>query len=266
MMGRLATFLPKRVRTRIRRVLDPALARIGCLRFDVKRHYAQDGLFTVHNADFRRDPQFRKAYTRGIQASWGVDPGMEWRVHVALWAAATALRSPGDFVECGVNAGFVSSAIMHCLDWAGVPRKFYLIDTFSGPVVEQFSAEELKQGKAGLTKELLERGSYVTDVKRVRANFAEWPNAVIVRGPVPEILATLEIPRVAFLHIDMNSAYPECAALMHFWPRLSPGALVLFDDYANHEHRYQKEKIDETVRELRAEVLSLPTGQGLVVR
>ena len=265
-MGRLAKFLPESLRTGLRRVLDPALARIGYLRFDVTRHYAQDDLFTVHNSDFRRDPQFQQAYARGVRAGWGVDPGLAWRVHVALWAAATALRTPGDFVECGVNAGFVSSAIMHRLNWASVPRRFYLIDTFSGPMVEQFSPEELQLGKAGLTKELLSRGAYVTDLDRVRSNFAEWPNAVIVPGSVPEILPTLDIPRVAFLHIDLNCAYPECAALAHFWPRLSPGALVLFDDYANHEHRYQKQKIDEAARGLEAEVLSLPTGQGLIVR
>jgi hypothetical protein len=265
-MGKLAKFLPKSLRTGIRRVLDPALARIGYLRFDVHLHYAQDDLYTVHNADFQRDPQFQDAYARGVRASWGVDPGLAWRVHVALWAATTALRTDGDFVECGVNAGFVSSAIMHRLCWAGVPRKFYLIDTFSGPVVEQFSAEEMRLGKAGLTKELLARGAYVTDLDRVRANFAEWPNAVVVQGRVPEVLSTLEIPHVAFLHIDLNCAYPECAALAYFWPRLSPGALVLFDDYANHEHRYQKEKIDETARGLGTEVLSLPTGQGLIVR
>jgi hypothetical protein len=265
-MGRLVELLPKRLRTGLRRMLDPVLARVGYVGFDVARHYAQDGLFTVHNHEFRRDPRFQAAYARGVKASWGVDPGFAWRVHVALWAAATALRTPGDFVECGVNAGFVSSAIMQRLNWASLPRRFYLIDTFSGPVVAQFSPEELKLGKADLTKDLLARGAYVTDLDRVQANFAEWPNAVVVQGLVPEVLVTLEIPRVAFLHIDLNCAYPECAALSHFWPRLSPGALVLLDDYANHEHRFQKQKMDETVRGLQSEVLSLPTGQGLIVR
>jgi len=266
MMARLAALLPKPLRTGLRRVLDPMMARLGYIRFDTARHYAEDGLFSVHNAEFRRAPQFQAAYARGMQASWGVDPGFAWRVHVALWAAGTAMRTTGDFVECGVNAGFLSSAIMQHLNWAGVPRRFYLIDTFAGPVVEQFSPEELKLGKADLTKELLSRGAYVTDLERVRANFAEWPNAVVVQGSVPEVLATLEIPRVAFLHIDLNCAYPECAAVTHFWPRLSPGAVVLLDDYANHEHRYQKQAMDATVRGLKSEVVSLPTGQGLIVR
>jgi hypothetical protein len=51
----------------------------------------------------------------------------------------------------------------------------------------------------------------------VRRNFAEWPNAVIVQGVVPDILPTISTNQVAFLHIDMNCAYPERAALEYFW-------------------------------------------------
>ncbi len=253
-------------RAGIRRLLQPLLARAGFVRFDIKRDYAQDGFFTVHNDDFRRDPLFRAAYARGVEASRGVDPQFEWRVHVALWAAAAALRVPGDFVECGVNAGFVSSAIMRHLDWARQPRRFFLIDTFSGPVFEQFSNEEVRLGKAALARQLLAQGAYVTDVERARANFAEWPNAVVVPGAVPDILPGLPLGPVAFLHIDMNCALPEQAAVEFFWPRLSRGGIILSDDYANREYKYQKQVIDETVRRLGGEALALPTGQGLILR
>src|SRR5882724_13297901 len=101
-------------------------------------------LLTVHGDHFRSDPQFRAAYARGIKASAGVDPHFEWRVHVALWAARTAAKLPGDFVECGVNAGFISSAIMQRLNWSGTGKQFYLIDTFEGPVFDQFSKNEIE--------------------------------------------------------------------------------------------------------------------------
>jgi hypothetical protein len=188
----------------------------GYVHFDVTRHYAEDGLFSVHNNEFQRDPLFRDAYARGVRASRGIDPGFAWRVHVALWAAATALRVPGDFVECGVNAGFLSSAIMHRLSWSDVPRTFYLIDTFSGPVFEHFSDRELQLGRAALAQELLAAGAYVTDLERVRANFAEWPNTMLVQGVIPDILPNLPLKTIAFLHIDLNCAHPECAALEHF--------------------------------------------------
>ena len=45
----------------------------------------------------------------------GRDYRWHWRVHVGLWTATSALKLAGDFVECGVNRGFMSSAIMHLL-------------------------------------------------------------------------------------------------------------------------------------------------------
>ena len=64
----------------------------------------------------------------------------------------------------------------------------------------------------------------------------------------------------------MNCAEPELAAADHFWERLTPGALVLMDDYAYVGSHAQKTAMDEFARRRGVEVLSLPTGQGLIVR
>jgi Methyltransferase domain len=242
------------------------LAKTGVGVYRLRGRYVQDGLSTIHPARFQSDAAFRAAYNRGVQASQGVDPQFEWRVHTALWAAQTALRVPGDFVECGVNAGFMSSAIMQRLNWSAVARRFYLIDTFAGPVLSQFSPEEVRKKRLTIAEDALHAGAYVTDLERIRANFAEWPNALPVQGAVPEILPSLGIETVAFLHIDMNCALPERAAVEFFWDRLSPGAIVLLDDYGYRGHECQREEIDEAAREKDVQVLSLPTGQGLIIK
>lgn len=231
-----------------------------------ERSYARDGLFTYHDARFRNDSAFQAAYARGVKASQGVDPRMEWRLHVALWVAGAALQAPGDFVECGVNAGFVSSGIMQYLDWRRVAKRFFLIDTFNGPVLAQYSADEIREGRRSIAEEAVRRGAYVTDLERVRANYAEWPNASVVQGTIPNILPSTGIESVAFLHLDMNCAYPERAALEHFWERLSPGAMVLLDDYAYFGNRLQGEAIDQAALSLGTQVLALPTGQGLIIK
>ena len=243
-----------------------ALAAAGFAVFRTRHRYLQDGLFTLHSDRFRRDPGFQEAYRRGLRASGNPGAEFEWRVHVALWAAAASLRVPGDFVECGVNAGLISSAILHRLRWNTLGRRFFLIDTFRGPVLEQYSPEEIGRGRVQVAKDALAAGAFVTDLDRVRANYAEWPNAIVVQGVVPEVLAALEIPRVAFLHIDMNCAYPERAALEFFWSRLPEGAMVLLDDYAYFGHDLQGEAMDAAARKLGAEILTLPTGQGLILR
>jgi hypothetical protein len=247
-------------------LIKALFARAGLGIFNVRGRYDQDGLFTIHSDHFRADPAFQAAYRRGVQASHGVEPGIEWRVHVALWAATTASHVEGDFVECGVNAGFVSSAIMEKLQWNSLGRRFYLIDTFAGPVLTQYSQEEVRKERPLVAQRAIEAGAYVTDMDRVRANFAEWEKVVIVQGAVPEVLDRVEFGAIAFLHIDMNCALPERAALEFFWDRLSPGAVVLFDDYTYYGQDCQRDAIDTVARAKGAEVLSLPTGQGLIVK
>jgi hypothetical protein len=241
-------------------------AKFGVGIFKLRGRYAEDGLFTVHSDGFRADPEFRAAYARGVQAGFGADPGFEWRVHVACWAAQTALRVQGDFVECGVNAGFLSSAIMSKLRFNTLRRRFYLIDTFTGPVLAQYSAEEVQKQRLSIAQKALEAGAYVTDMDRVRANFAEWPNAVVVQGAVPEILEKVDFGAVAFLHVDMNCALPEQRALDFFWDRMPSGAVILFDDYGYYGHDSQRDAIDAVLRGRGAEILALPTGQGVIVR
>jgi hypothetical protein len=165
-----------------------------------------------------------------------------------------------------VNAGFLSSAIMQRLQWNAVGRNYYLIDTFAGPVLTQYSPEEEEMQRVVIASNALQAGAYVTDMDRIRQNFAEWPTAIIIRGAVPQVLESVDFGAVAFLHIDMNCTLPERSALEFFWDRLSPGAVVLFDDYAYYGHDCQREAIDAVAKAKGVEVLSLPTGQGLIIR
>jgi hypothetical protein len=82
----------------LKSIIRKALGAAGYVIFRTRNRYIEDGLCTIHNDHFRRDEAFKNAYNRGLKASNGVDPAFEWRVHVALWAAATSLRVPGDFV------------------------------------------------------------------------------------------------------------------------------------------------------------------------
>jgi hypothetical protein len=102
------------------------------------------------------------------------------------------------------------------LDWGVVPRKYFLVDTFAGPVGEQFSANEEQLGRVAVIEGARASGAYVTDIGRVRRNFSEWPNAIVVQGVIPEVLPPIGTAQVAFLHIDVNCAYPERAAFRPF--------------------------------------------------
>ncbi|KAA1251986.1 class I SAM-dependent methyltransferase [Mycobacterium simiae] len=232
----------------------------------LSRTYAQDGLVSVHTHAFMQDPAFVRAYARGVKAIGGTDDyRIHWRAHIALWVASIASRLDGDFVECGVNKGFMSSAIMEYLDWNALDRDFYLLDTFAG-MDERFVAADERDVALQHNTDNLETGFYVKGADSVRANFAEWPRAHIVEGVVPETLAQVPSRHVAYLHLDMNCAPPEIAALEYFWDRLVPGATVLLDDYAYRGYEPQGVATDEFARAHNVTVCALPTGQGLLIK
>jgi hypothetical protein len=218
----------------------------------------EDGLFSRHNRDFVEDPDFVRAYGRGIEASG--DLRWRWRVHIGLWAASTAVRLPGDFVECGVNRGFLSTAIMEHLDWNRVGKQFWLLDTFAGIDLSQLEGDEL-----AAARERNERMD-LADADSVRAWFSQWSNVNVIEGSVPGTLPLVLAEEVAYLHLDMNSSAPEVAALEFFWERLVPGAVVLFDDYGYRSYEAQRRALGALARRRNVSIASLPTGQGLLIR
>lgn len=221
--------------------------------------YDQEGLLTIHNADFMNEPRFRKAYDRGV-LSGAIDYQIHWRVHVGLWAASQALRLPGDYIECGVHRGFLSSAIMDYLDWNALDKRFFLLDTFQGLDDRFISDDEKAQGKSSSYR------GYTECFEETRKNFEEFRNVVLIRGPVPLTLPEVDSDRVCYLHLDMNCVPPEVAALEYFWDKLVPGALVLLDDYGAFSHHLQKHAMDAFAEKRGAQILSLPTGQGIILK
>jgi hypothetical protein len=251
---------------KLRRLLNSILRSTGYVIYRSRhRIYDHDGLLTDHNHDFIRDPSFYTAYQRGVEAAHA-DYQIHWRAHIALWAGWTASKSEGDFVECGVNFGFFSSAIMKFLDWDTLGKTFYLMDTFCGIDESLLLDNERMGGTVETNRRHLHRGFYTSDVADVRRNFREWENVRIIEGSVPETLTQVDCDRVTFLHLDMNCAAPEVAALEFFWPRMISGGIVLLDDYGFGEHVAQKTEIDRCAERIGVMIASLPTGQGLIIK
>lgn len=244
--------------------LAKTVLNFGCKLTGVKA-YVEDGLMTIQNHEFVDEPAFARAYARGMQAAGG-DYHMRWRVQVGLWAAFSASKLSGDFVECGVNKGFMSSAIMTYLDWNSMNRKFYLLDTFKGLEVRYVSEAEKAAGYLERNKNSLASGYYVSGADQARRNFAEWKNTVIIEGAIPDSLKDVDTKSIAFIHMDLNCSPPEVAAMELLWDRLVPGAFVLHDDYDQVNHKLSKAGMDEFAAKKQVKFVPLPTGQGLLIK
>lgn len=219
--------------------------------------YNEDGLATGHSADFMKDPKFLAAYAEGERTNSWKGSQVHWRCYVCCWAAAHARNLEGDFVECGVNRGGYSRALVDYIDFNATGKTLYLMDTFNGLVDEQVTQAERRLGRSG--------GGYEECYDAVAETFRGY-NVRLVRGAIPGTLAQVSTEKVAYLSIDMNCVEPEIAALEYFWPRLVHGGVVVHDDYGINGFALQKAALNQFAESRGVKVLTLPTGQGLLFK
>jgi O-methyltransferase len=96
--------------------------------------------------------------------------------------------------------------------------------------------------------------------------FAPFANVTVVKGFLPDVLASAMPQRIRFLHVDLNSPRAEIAVLERLFDRVLSGGVIVFDDYGWKMFHKQKEAEDAFMRRRGHEILELPTGQGLVIK
>lgn len=221
------------------------------------------------SAGFLTDPQFAEAFA-AIRGSHEYDQylspnSISWRLHTLVWAARAGLSIDGDFVECGVFKGDMAWVLCRTADLRSAGKQFYLYDTFDG-FSDKYSSPEDFPDNADFYDFANNIYKDPTLHAQVCAKFREDPYVRIIKGTVPDVLRESAPQRIAFLHIDLNSPAAEIGALEVLFPRLSAGAVIVFDDYGWKQFRRQKEAEDRFMKQHGYEILELPTGQGLVVK
>jgi len=220
---------------------------------EVSSPFVGDGLATwLKTLPFEDDERFLTLADRHAHLLPVVN--WQWNLQVALWAVQEAKDVQGDLVELGVFKGHTTLFCAEYVDFQTWPKRWWLYDTFEGIPEDQRAPgwENLND------RTYRDRFSY----EEVTARFAHLPNIRLIKGRVPESLA--ESPdRIAFLHVDLNNAPAEIGALEVLFDRVSPGGIILFDDFcwSTARAQYDQEKAWFAARGLR--ILPIPTGQGL---
>lgn len=146
----------------------------------------------------------------------------------------------GDIAELGCFVGTTSLFISEYLKKIGSDKTFYVYDSFAGlptkstndnsPVGEQFKAGELKASKGRLIKYYKQ---------------ANLPLPVITKGWF-EDLTILDLPdKICLAFLDGDYYNSIISSLKLVWPKLSQGARVIIDDYANEALPGVQKAIDE---------------------
>ncbi|SHG93353.1 TylF/MycF/NovP-related O-methyltransferase [Flavobacterium defluvii] len=222
--------------------------------------YDTDSLTTSNNCDFITEPRFAKAYQTAVDTKPWDGFTLQWRTYIVCWFADLVKNLEGDFVECGVNTGAYSRAIIEYIDFQKTNKKFYLLDTYEGLVPAMITEAEKQAGI-----EVYLNGHYENVYDRVVTTFSNF-NVKIIKGIVPDTLKECDAEKISYLSIDMNCVEPEIAAANYFWDKIVTGGVIILDDYGFPLHIEQKKAFDLFALEKGQSILSLPTGQGIIIK
>jgi O-methyltransferase len=149
---------------------------------------------------------------------------------------------PGDIAECGVwNGGSMLLAALALRHFGDTSRRIYLYDTFAGmprpddvdknwagipvlPTWEKFAQSGQRWGYGGS----------IDDVRKVmRASSYPEDKLVFVEGMVEDTLPGQAPDQLGLLRLDTDLYKSTYHELVHLYPKLVKGGILIIDDYGN---------------------------------
>lgn len=146
---------------------------------------------------------------------------------------------PGDIVECGVWKGGSSMAAALRLKQLGdTSRQLYLYDTFEGmPAPGEWDRDHKgRPGKEWEREHATDDANWLeVPLEQVRANLSTTsypPDKIhLIKGRVEDTIPDQVPDQIAILRLDTDFYESTRHELQHLYPRLSPGGVLIIDDY-----------------------------------
>ena len=145
---------------------------------------------------------------------------------------------PGDFVECGVwRGGSVMMMALALRHFGGLGRRLHCFDTFEG--MSPPGPRDIRHDTGEFATDILQDRSHafwaVATLDVVRENLAktDYPPELVTycQGKVEETLPSAAPSRIALLRLDTDWYESTKHELVHLYPRLAMGGVLIIDDY-----------------------------------
>lgn len=178
-----------------------------------------------------------------------------------LFNIARGLRHvQGDIVECGVFRA--ASAFLMLSASEGTGKNLHGFDSFEG-LSKPEETDTVTRGRTFKWKEndlSVPENTASENLKKFEGHFS------LYKGWIPQRFDEVEGKIFSLVHIDVDLFAPTLAALEYFWPRLSPGGMIVCDDYGFETCPGARKAMDDFFQKQGQSVIHLTTGQGLVIR
>jgi O-methyltransferase len=139
---------------------------------------------------------------------------------------------PGAVVECGTWRGGMIAALAEVLH-AGPDREFVLFDSFEGlPPASDIDGERAMEWQRSIARSHLDNLNADVTEAQTSMRMANV-DARVVKGWFDETVPTYaaERPRIALLRLDGDWYDSTMTCLVHLFPLVVSGGMVIIDDY-----------------------------------
>lgn len=204
------------------------------------------------------DKDFVAARDKVLQG--GIEGIPNDRCYMLLETARHVRGVEGHFAECGVRYGKSSLFLM---TGAGRDSKkcLHVFDSFEG-----LSDPGVRDVKSSGDSEW-SKGDLAVPEDIVRRNLAEFGDRVVLhKGWIPDRFNEVENERFSLVHVDVDLYEPTRDAVAFFYPRMTPGGILICDDYGFASCPGAKQAIDEFFANKPENVLALTSGQSVVIK
>ena len=152
----------------------------------------------------------REIVTGFANQTMGVD-----EAYLIRSAVLGTMKVPGDIAEVGVFRGGTAKVICE----AKGTRQLHLFDTFEGlPEPGQIDAA-------------FHKGQYASSLESVRTFLNGFSGVQFYKGYFPRTGEPVKDMSFSFVHLDVDLYESTVGALEFFYPRMSPGAVLISHDY-----------------------------------
>ena len=169
--------------------------------------------------------------------------------------AKSVCNLEGDVAELGVFRGGSAKLLAKLFNKHSPSKKVLLFDTFEGLPVSDKSQDIFQKG-----------GISITSYEEVQKCLQDCSNVIIHKGLFSETLPKIQNQLFCFVHIDADlySSVLECCDF--FYPKMTKGGIMLFDDYGNLCAPGAKSAVNQFFADKTESPIWLSSGQCIVIK
>jgi len=212
-------------------------------------------------------PEYLRIYEEGLNRSKMKDnPVRRARFFHAVQMLKLTRGIPGFTAEAGVFRGLASWLFCNYLRRENSTfngETHFMLDSFEGlsePVAKDGDYPAKRHGEGAFTH---------TSVDHVRNTLADFSDANIFKGWIPEVFESLPEQSYRFVHLDVDVYEPTLAGLRYFYPRLSRGGILVCDDFGPWDDNKWPgciRAVNEFAAESGAVYASLDSGNAMFIK